>query len=233
LSSVQVLALPLHCVECQQFPKGREVQRLLLQAHIQHRGAGDVGPSLRVRHGTGDERLLDAQGAVVPNASVTATEPTKNVTVTTKTNDQGDFVFPGLQPGTYNITIEAAGFKKLERPNIPLDANDKLALGNLGLQVGAVSEAVEVTAQAALLQTESVERSATMHSKQMENIEVNGRSPLDMVKLIPGVVSTENVSVGGVGGLSGLFINGNRGTEISSPSTASATLILAPMAART
>jgi len=65
----------------------------------------------------------------------------------------------------YNITIEAAGFKKLERPNIPLDANDKLALGNLGLQVGAVSEAVEVTAQAALLQTESVERSATMHSK--------------------------------------------------------------------
>ncbi len=176
---------------------------------------------------------MDAQGAVVPNASVTATEPTKNVTVTTKTNDQGDFVFPGLQPGTYNITIEAAGFKKLERPNIPLDANDKLALGNLGLQVGAVSEAVEVTAQAALLQTESVERSATMHSKQMENIEVNGRSPLDMVKLIPGVVSTENVSVGGVGGLSGLFINGNRGTEISSPSTASATLILAPMAART
>src|SRR5438105_13607447 len=47
----------------------------------------------------------------------------------------------------------------------------------------------------------------------MENIEVNGRSPLDMVKLIPGVVSTANVSVGGVGGLSGLFINGNRGTE--------------------
>ena len=47
----------------------------------------------------------------------------------------------------------------------------------------------------------------------MENIEVNGRNPLDMAKLIPGVVSTANVSVGGVGGLSGLQVNGNRGTE--------------------
>src|SRR5205085_7197552 len=152
-------------------------------------------------------RIIDAQGAVVPNATVTATEPTKNVTATTKTNEQGDFVLPGLQPGTYSVSVEAAGFKKLERPNIPLDANDKLALGNLALQVGAVSEAIEVIAQAALLQTESVERSATINTKQMENIEVNGRSPLDMVKLIPGVVSTANVSVGGVGGLSGLFIN--------------------------
>ncbi len=158
-------------------------------------------------------RLVDQQGAVVTNATVVATEPTKNVTITTKTNDQGDFIFPGLQPGVYNVSVEAAGFKKLERARVPLDANDKLALGNLALQVGAVTEAVEVSGEAALLQTESVERSATINSKQMENIEVNGRNPLDMTKLIPGVVSTANFSVGGVGGLSGLFINGNRGTE--------------------
>lgn len=158
-------------------------------------------------------RIIDAQGAVIPNASVTATEPTKNVTVNTKSNDQGDFVFAGLQPGTYNITVEAAGFKKLDRSNVPLDANDKLALGNLALQVGALSEAVEVSAQAALLQTESVERSATITGKQMENLEVNGRNPLALAGVLPGVVSTANFSVGGVGGLSGIFVNGNRGTE--------------------
>src|SRR3954451_9947735 len=116
--------------------------------------------------------VIDAQGAVIPNANVTANDPTKSVTATTKTNDSGDFVFPGLQPGNYTISVEAQGFKKLQRPNIPLDANDKLALGDMVLQVGAVSESVEVSATAALLQTESVERSATITTKQMENIEV-------------------------------------------------------------
>src|SRR3954453_19674756 len=146
--------------------------------------------------------VIDAQGAVIPNANVTANDPTKNVTATTKTNDSGDFVFPGLQPGNYTISVEAQGFKKLQRPNIPLDANDKLALGDMVLQVGAVSESVEVSATAALLQTESVERAATITTKQRENIEVNGRNPLDLAKLIPGVVDTANFSVGGVGGLS-------------------------------
>jgi hypothetical protein len=157
--------------------------------------------------------VVDQQGAAITNTTVTAADPARRVTVSTKTNDQGDFVFPALQPGNYTLTIEAAGFKKLERPNVPLDANDKLALGNLTLQVGALTEAVEVSAEAALLQTESVERSATIIGKQMENIEVNGRNPLDMAKLIPGVVDTANFSVGGVGGLSGLQVNGNRGTE--------------------
>jgi Carboxypeptidase regulatory-like domain/TonB-dependent Receptor Plug Domain len=157
--------------------------------------------------------VVDQQGAAITNTTVTAVDSARRVTVSTKTNDQGDFVFPAVQPGNYTLTIEAPGFKKLERPNVPLDANDKLALGNLTLQVGALTEAVEVSAEAALLQTESVERSATIIGKQMENIEVNGRNPLDMAKLIPGVVDTANFSVGGVGGLSGLQVNGNRGTE--------------------
>ena len=157
--------------------------------------------------------VLDPQGAAVPGATVTVTDPAKNVTVTSKTNDQGDFLFPALQPGNYTLAIEAQGFKKLERANIPLDAADKLALGDLTLQVGALTEAVSVEADAALLQTESVERSETVTTKQIENIEVNGRNPLDLAKLVPGVVDTANFSVGGVGGLSGIQVNGSRGTE--------------------
>jgi hypothetical protein len=157
-------------------------------------------------------RIVDQQGAAVPGASVTTAEPNRKISVTAKTNDAGEFVFPGLQPGNYTLTVEAAGFKKLEKPGIPLDANDKLDLGAVPLQVGAVSESVEVSAQVALLQTESAERSEALISKQMENIEVNGRNPLDLAKLVPGVVDTSTFAVGGVGGLSGLQVNGNRGT---------------------
>ncbi len=54
-------------------------------------------------------RVVDQQGAAVPSASVTATEPTRNVSTAAKTSEQGDFVFAGLQPGTYSIRVEAAG----------------------------------------------------------------------------------------------------------------------------
>ncbi|MDQ1468724.1 MAG: hypothetical protein QOJ99_204 [Bryobacterales bacterium] len=158
-------------------------------------------------------RVVDQQGSAVPNATVTATEPNKNTTNTAKTNDQGEFSMASLQPGIYTVSVEAAGFKKLDRRNTAVDANTKLSLGDIALQVGAVTESIEVSASAAALQTESVERSASITGKQVENIQVNGRNPLDMAKLIPGVVSTANVSAGGVGGLSGLQVNGNRGTS--------------------
>src|SRR4029077_15795237 len=121
---------------------------------------------------------------------VTVTEPSKNLRVSSKTSAGGDFLFPGLLPGNFSITIEADGFKKLPRRRITLNANDKLALGDLVLEVGAVTESVEVSAQAAVLQTESVERSATISGTQISNIEVNGRSPLDLAKLVPGVQFT-------------------------------------------
>lgn len=157
-------------------------------------------------------RVLDQQGAAVANATVTADEPEKNITQSIKTSEQGEFVFAALDPGNYRVTVEAPGFKKLGTPSIPLHANDKLAIGNLDLQVGSVTETIEVSAQAALLQTDSVERSATITGKQIENIEVNGRNPLEMAKLIPGVVSNTNFQVGGPGGIGNLQVNGNRGS---------------------
>jgi Carboxypeptidase regulatory-like domain/TonB-dependent Receptor Plug Domain len=157
-------------------------------------------------------RVLDQQGAAVANATVTASEPEKNITQMTKSGDQGDFVFSALQPGNYTVSVESPGFKKLDRTGLALHANDKLALGDLNLQVGAVTETMEVSAQAALLQTDSVERSATITGKQMESIQVNGRNPLEMTKLIPGVVENTNFQVGGPGGIGNIQANGNRGS---------------------
>jgi hypothetical protein len=157
--------------------------------------------------------VIDQEGAAVTNATVTASEPSKNIEETTKTSDQGDFSFASLQPGNYTVSVQAQGFKKLDTPNIALHANDRLALGNLNLQVGAITETIEVSAQAALLQSESVERSATITGKQIENIQVNGRNPLEMTRLIPGVVNNTNFQVGGTGGLGNIQANGNRGSS--------------------
>jgi len=158
-------------------------------------------------------RVVDQQGATIANATVTATEPDRNITETTKTGEQGDFVFPGLQPGNYNIAVAAQGFKRSARSGVALHADDKLALGNVNLEVGALTETVEVSGQAALLQTDSVERSATITGKQIENIEVNGRNPLEMTRLIPGVVNNTNFQVGGPGGIGNIQVDGNRGSS--------------------
>jgi hypothetical protein len=158
-------------------------------------------------------RVFDAQMAPIQGATVTITEPSRNFTTVTKTGAEGNFLSAGLLPGNYSVSVEVAGFKKLARTSIPLDANDKLDVGTLLLEVGSVTESVEVSAETALLQTESVERSATITGHQIENIEVNGRNPLDLAKLIPGVVSTANFSVGGIGGLNNLNVNGERASQ--------------------
>ena len=139
-------------------------------------------------------RVVDSQGAAITNAAVTVAEPNRNIKIALKSTATGDFTAPGLLPGNYSVTVEAPGFKKLMRTGVALDANEKLSVGALMLEVGAVTESVEVTAQAALLQTESVERSNTITGKQVENIEVNGRNPLDMAKLVPGVQFTTGTS---------------------------------------
>jgi hypothetical protein len=157
--------------------------------------------------------VYDAQMAPIQGATVTITDSSKNFTVGTKTGSEGNFLSAGLAPGNYSVSVEAPGFKKFSQTGIPLNANDKLDVGNLQLEIGAVTESIEVSSQVALLKTESVELSGTVTGRQIENIEVNGRNPLDLAKLVPGVVSTANFSLAGIGGLNNLNVNGNRGSQ--------------------
>lgn len=154
--------------------------------------------------------IIDAQNAVIPGASVSAMEIQQKFTFNTKTDEVGRFVFTLVPPGTYTIKVEVAGFKSLERPGVVVNANDKLSIGDLRMEVGQATESVEVAANAILLQTESAERSTALVSKQLQNILVNSRSYLDLVKLVPGVVSTINLQTAGTGGLSNIAANGNR-----------------------
>jgi hypothetical protein len=154
--------------------------------------------------------VVDAQRASLPNAAVTAKDLQQQFTFSTKTDESGRFAFPQVPPGTYNVVVEAPGFKRMERAGIVLSANDKLGIGELVMEVGAVTESIEVSAQSVTLQTESAERSAALVSKQIENIAVNGRSYLALAGIAPGVVSTVNLATAGPGGLANISANGTR-----------------------
>src|SRR5712692_8851914 len=80
--------------------------------------------------------VLDSEQASIAGATVTLTEPSKSVTLTTNTNVAGGFIFAQVSPGNYTLTVENPGFKKLERTGVALSANDKLDIGGLAMVLG-------------------------------------------------------------------------------------------------
>src|SRR5207237_10357572 len=108
--------------------------------------------------------------------------------------------FNGVEGGEYSLRIEQQGFKALQRENIVLATGDRVALGNITLELGSVTETVAVTAAAALVQTTSSERSDVITGKQIEDILVQGRNVTDLVALVPGVYmdSTQNSLSGSI-----------------------------------
>jgi hypothetical protein len=159
--------------------------------------------------------VQDPNGAAVVNAKVIAGDPTKNLNLETTTSAEGVFVFSTLQPGTYNITIEATGFKKTVKSGIVLNIADRQSTGVITLEVGGIENTVEVTADASqlLIKTESGEQSQVINGDQVKNLALNGRNYLDLVKLTPGVVSFVNAQTAGPGGLSAFNINGTRANQ--------------------
>ena len=157
--------------------------------------------------------LVDPSGAAIPNVTIQITQTGRQNTATAQSDGSGRFAFTTLQPGTYIIDVKHPGFKALRRENVTLLANDRLALGDIALELGDVGQTVEVSAVAVALKTESAERSDVLVTKQLENIAVNGRSYLALAALTPGVVSTGNFQVAGTGGLGAISANGARANQ--------------------
>jgi len=154
--------------------------------------------------------VLDAQGSAVPNATVVVTDLAKQTCFHVITENSGRFAFPTLAPSTYDLTIEAKGFKKYQLSNQVLNSNDNLAVGNLTMQIGSETQSIQVEAQGVELKSESGERSESIVGKQLQNTLVNSRSYLDLTKLIPGAVSTVNLQTAGHGGVGSISANGAR-----------------------
>ncbi len=149
--------------------------------------------------------VKDSQQAVIAGARVVLTNPQQSFSREVNTGTDGTFVFTLVQPGSYTVTVEAPGFKKFEQKDVKLFANDRVALGDIMLSVGAQTETVTVEAQTASVQTASAERSGVLTSRQVLDLAENGRSLFDLTRTLPGIVYT--------GGLGGIQSNGNRGNQ--------------------
>src|SRR3989442_4992224 len=97
--------------------------------------------------------VQDQQGNVIAGAKVTVSDPTKNQKFDTTSGDAGTFSFPTLQPGTYTLTVEMAGFKQLVQTGIVINTADRQSAGTLTLELGELSAIVEVVAEPAQLTT--------------------------------------------------------------------------------
>src|ERR1700722_3694254 len=166
----------------------------------------------QVTSGTIMGTVKDSSGAVISDANVTVANPSNGLARTVTSSDSGEFVAPNLLPGTYTITVEAKGFKKLESSGFVLSAADKLNAGDLVLIVGAAADQVTVTADVGQVQLQgsSGERSDLITNKQLNDVALNGRNVLDYLKLVPGISGTLDAHASGTGGLDVYNINGTR-----------------------
>lgn len=152
--------------------------------------------SAQVTTGTIIGTVTDPSGAAVAGAAVTVTEVSKGTVFTRKTDETGSFTVPFLVPGSYKVTIEASGFKKAEQSGITLQV-DQRARVDVTLQVGNVTETVEVTAAAPLVQSTSAETGQVIEQRAVQELPLNGRNFAQLVYLAPGVTpgqAGENLS---------------------------------------
>ena len=129
--------------------------------------------------------VRDTTGAMVPGAAVTLTNVATNVTQTANTDKEGKYEFDSVPIGNYQIATRAAGFQqaKTETFNLSTDARQRV---DIDIKPGAVSQVVEVTSAAELLETETSSRSLVVGQKEVENLPLNGRSYADLVLMAPG-----------------------------------------------
>jgi len=137
--------------------------------------AGSVGGFVR-----------DPSGAVIPHAKVVVKNEATGEEHPATTNDSGYYTVTNLPPSLYVVTVEAAGFKKFDSTHNRLAPSSALSL-DATLTVGAATETVEVSATAAVLQTDSSAVQDEVTGAQVSMQELNGRNPLYMAQLLPGV----------------------------------------------
>ncbi|MBI3683167.1 MAG: carboxypeptidase regulatory-like domain-containing protein [Acidobacteria bacterium] len=135
--------------------------------------------------------VVDPSNLPVSGATITLTQAATGAERQGQSDDRGNFVFSGLQPGEYSLSVTMPGFKRLAKRSIMLSAQETFPAGTLALEVGAVAESVTVTAQGATVQTASSERAGTILGTQVESLMIKGRNAMSLLQLLPGVVDLQ------------------------------------------
>ena len=155
---------------------------------------------------------MDNQGAVIPGAKVVLVDQIRAGQRDMNSTAEGLFLFDSLAPSTYSLTVEAPGFKKWEKKDIILYPGDRLGVTDIVLQVGQVTETVEVEASAATLQTESGKVEGLVTTQQFtEELGPTPGTSSTCGALIPGVTSVSPSD--GYGGQAN--INGQRNEQMT------------------
>jgi hypothetical protein len=131
--------------------------------------------------------VRDPAGAVVPGVEIVIIHQSTSDTRTLLTNDEGSYVAPQLKPGTYTLTARLAGFKTATIKEVKLDVQQVRTV-DFNLEVGEVSETINVVATTAALETTSSTVSQTIENRRLVDLPLNGRNPFSLATLVPGVI---------------------------------------------
>ncbi len=132
--------------------------------------------------------VTDPGGAVIPGASVLVTNADTGEERRADTGAEGRFTMSQLKPGNYELSVETAGFKRFVRPGIRLQGSQAAEV-NATLELGDVTETVEVSATAVILDTQSANQTNTLNNEEITELPLNFRNPLTLVHANAGVVS--------------------------------------------
>ena len=178
---------------------------------------GLVAPSVFAQAGNATLRgtVSDPTGGVLPGASVVLTNAGTRSSQEAVTDDRGSYAFVGVFPGSYELKVELAGFKGFEQKNIALSPGDSRGL-DVKLEIGNQTETVVITAESPVIQTETGAREGVLSASQIDNLSVIGRSSLELLRILPGVVTPDNSAFesvsfgGGANNTQGYTVNGIR-----------------------
>ena len=130
---------------------------------------GATTSNAQVTFGSVTGLVTDPGGAVIPGAEVELTNSDTRETRVTATGGTGRYTMPQLKPGTYELAVETPGFKRFVRLNIRLQGSQDAEI-NASLELGEVTETVEVTAQAVLLDTQSANQTSDLNSEEITEL---------------------------------------------------------------
>jgi hypothetical protein len=151
-------------------------------------------------------RVTDASGAVVPNAQVSVTQKGTNFTFSTQTNEEGIYRVAPVQPGDYRVVIEAQGFRRTNFEDVFVRTGDTVRV-DATMQVGQVTEAVEVSGSSVLLETSTSTTGAVVSGSTLYNMPLYQRYINSTLNVVPGLQAQGYVYGGGLGGF---YVAGQR-----------------------
>src|SRR5215475_8388046 len=152
--------------------------------------------------------VRDTAGAVIPGAKVALTDSATKLSVNTTANSEGFYLFNDVRSGYYTVAVEATSFKKSEVRDVKVDVGAPATV-NVNLEAGQIAEVITTTASDSqtLVNTENAELTATIFAKQINDLPLNGRNPVQLARMQAGVATTGATRNSTINGMRGSFNN--------------------------